>query len=300
MKNLTQYINESTESIDEGLFQKIKNLFRLETTLGELSDDKDVKIISDRIKNAGKDTKSLAKEIKKVFDEAIEKKDDKGKQKHLADNYAYYVELLNLAGKLAKDRKVKKDNDFKKSSDDFRKLLEDVKEKADLPEAQKEIEDAKKKAGTEEPKKEKTDETPVNTDVSQKTAEKVAPKIAKDEHIQAFLKTIFSPSKVKENNSLMDYVQDNMINEGSNLFAKTSDMKEMKDFWTLREKMLKSKKKDEVAGIFGNLIGNLAALESYTGLKTSEILDGIKELLTSDKSKKAQDAYNQIKSGLGS
>ncbi len=298
MKNLTQYINESTESIDEGLFQKIKNLFRLETTLGDLSDDKDVKIISDRIKNAGKDTKSLAKEIKNVFDEAIEKKDDKGKQKHLTDNYAYYVELLNLAGKLAKDRKIKKDNDFKKSSDDFRKLLEDVKEKADLPEAQKEIEDAKKKAGTEKPK-EKTDETPVNTEVSQKTAEKVAPKIAKDEHIQAFLKTIFSPSKVKENNSLMDYIEDNMINEGSNLFAKTSDMKEMKDFWTLREKMLKSKKKDEVAGIFGNLIGNLAALESYTGLKTSEILDGIKELLTSDKSKKAQDAYNQIKSGLG-
>lgn len=298
MKNLTQYINESTESIDEGLFQKIKNFFRLETTLGDLSDDKDVKIISDRIKNAGKDTKSLAKEIKNVFDEAIEKKDDKGKQKHLTDNYAYYVELLNLAGKLAKDRKIKKDNDFKKSSDDFRKLLENVKEKADLPEAQKEIEDAKKKAGTEKPK-EKTDETPVNTEVSQKTAEKVAPKIAKDEHIQAFLKTIFSPSKVKENNSLIDYIEDNMINEGSNLFAKTSDMKEMKDFWTLREKMLKSKKKDEVAGIFGNLIGNLAALESYTGLKTSEILDGIKELLTSDKSKKAQDAYNQIKSGLG-
>lgn len=298
MKNLTQYINESTESIDEGLFQKIKNFFRLETTLGDLSDDKDVKIISDRIKNAGKDTKSLAKEIKNVFDEAIEKKDDKGKQKHLTDNYAYYVELLNLAGKLAKDRKIKKDNDFKKSSDDFRKLLEDVKEKADLPEAQKEIEDAKKKAGTEKPK-EKTDETPVNTEVSQKTAEKVAPKIAKDEHIQAFLKTIFSPSKVKENNSLIDYIEDNMINEGSNLFAKTSDMKEMKDFWILREKMLKSKKKDEVAGIFGNLIGNLAALESYTGLKTSEILDGIKELLTSDKSKKAQDAYNQIKSGLG-
>lgn len=299
MKNLTQYINESTESIDEGLFQKIKNIFRLETTLGDLSDDKDVKIISDRIKNSGKDTKSLAKEIKKVFDEVIEKKDDKGKQKHLADNYAYYVELLNLAGKLAKDKKVKNDNDFKKSSEDFRKLLEEVKEKADLPEAQKEIEDAKKKSGTDK-KDDKPTEPTVNTETSRQTAQNVAPKIAKDEHIQSFLKTIFSPAKTKkDNNSLTSYIEDNMITEGS-LFAKTADMKNMKDFWTLREKLLKSKKKDEVIGIFGNLIGNLAAVESFSGLKTSEILDGIKELLTSDKSKKAQDAYNQIKSGLGS